>query len=753
LLFAAVYAAHAGEVKGRVVNVRGGEALRQVQVEIAELHLTKITLDDGSFRFADVPAGQYTLRISAVGFRYLAVPLSLATDADIRELSITLAPDNYRRADTVEVQGSLFHGENPAEVGQIALTSTETKEASTVLADDPFRAIQTLPGVSPAENNDFFAQFSVLGAPFEQVGVYVDGVLVPQPFHSIPGIQDGASLSLFSSETVDEVKLMPIAFPVRYGDLSGAALAIRTRDGSRTGPLFTLSAGMADSNVIGEGGLGHSRKGSWLASARKSYLEYLVRRSSGDPFTDISFEDASLKLTYDLSSRQNIDFYALAGRTNLEQSNAIFDNNQFKSGQNNFTLARAGWRFTVNPNLVLETTGAYIEQQFKLRNPSNQNLNSDSYREWAGTTRALWHWSQGHILEAGYTGRGLSDTTYSIFYATGGPQVFGQGNSTFLRQDGYAQEVSSFFRNRLHVMTGLRWDSLEHAAIQPVTSQASLSLQVASRTHLELGFARHAQLPDAQSLAQECASSQTGRLPSFLGDRFNHFEAAVEQGLGENSRVRVEAFEREGEQLLGLRALAPATNSCGENVPGVSAPLTRVYSRGLQFVLQRRSANRLSGWIGYTLDFARQRELAAPTISPFLVISTGYFPTLQDQRHTLNAFASYRLSPTVNLSGKFLFGSGLPFPSATFRQVGSTLVATDFNTGRLGFYQRFDMRADKAWAFARWKMTLYAEVLNATNHDNRRLITTSFNPITGTSVAVTEHGLPVTPTAGLVFEF
>src|SRR5262249_15951504 len=267
LLFAAVYAAHAGEVKGRVVNVRGGEALRQVQVEIAELHLTKITLDDGSFRFADVPAGQYTLRISALGFPYLPVPLSLATDADTRELSITLAPDNYRRTDTVEVQGSLFHGENPAEVGQIALTSTETKEASTVLADDPFRAIQALPGVSPAENNDFFAQFSVLGAPFEQVGVYVDGVLVPQPFHSIPGIQDGASLSLFSSETVDEVKLMPIAFPVRYGDLSGAALAIRTRDGSRTGPLFTLSAGMADSNVIGEGGLGHSRKGSWLASA------------------------------------------------------------------------------------------------------------------------------------------------------------------------------------------------------------------------------------------------------------------------------------------------------------------------------------------------------------------------------------------------------------------------------------------------------------------------------------------------------
>jgi hypothetical protein len=43
LLSVVAYAAYAGEVKGRVVNVRGGEALRQVQVSIAERHLTTAT--------------------------------------------------------------------------------------------------------------------------------------------------------------------------------------------------------------------------------------------------------------------------------------------------------------------------------------------------------------------------------------------------------------------------------------------------------------------------------------------------------------------------------------------------------------------------------------------------------------------------------------------------------------------------------------------------------------------------------------
>src|SRR5690349_16768071 len=106
-----------------------------------------------------------------------------------KEFSITLAPETLRRTEVVEVKGDIFHGENPAVPSQLTLTPQELKEAATVLANDPFRAVQSLPGVSPTNNNDFFGQFSVLGAPFERVGVYLDDVLVPQPFHTIPNLR------------------------------------------------------------------------------------------------------------------------------------------------------------------------------------------------------------------------------------------------------------------------------------------------------------------------------------------------------------------------------------------------------------------------------------------------------------------------------------------------------------------------------------------------------------------------------------
>ena len=152
-----------------------------------------------------------------------------------------------------------------------------------------------------------------MGAPFSTVGVYLDDVLIPPPFHTIPNVENGASLSLLTSETVQEMKLLPIAYPEKFGDEIGAVLDIRTRDGSRTPPMFRLAPGMADSDFLGEGELGDEKHGSWLVSARKSYIGWLVRNRLGNDFSDISFYDGDVKLSYDIAPGQNLSLYALGG--------------------------------------------------------------------------------------------------------------------------------------------------------------------------------------------------------------------------------------------------------------------------------------------------------------------------------------------------------------------------------------------------------------------------------------------------------
>ncbi|MGA3091994.1 MAG: hypothetical protein ABSD75_25590 [Terriglobales bacterium] len=140
-----------------------------------------------------------------------------------------------------------------------------------------------------------FAQLSVMGASYENIGIYVDGILVPSPFHAIK-VVDGATLSIFTSETLEDLKLLPAAYPEKYGDSVGAAPDLQTRGGVRTAPIFRSSSGLADSELLGEGELGKDKKGSWLVSARRSYLGYLFRARLSDTSDNVSSYDGNLNL-------------------------------------------------------------------------------------------------------------------------------------------------------------------------------------------------------------------------------------------------------------------------------------------------------------------------------------------------------------------------------------------------------------------------------------------------------------------------
>src|SRR5258708_3752209 len=61
------------------------------------------------------------------------------------------------------------------------------------------------------------------------------------------------------------------------------------------------------------------------------------------------------------------------------------------------------------------------------------------------------------------------------------------------KNDGYVQEASNFFGNRLHVVGGLRLDSAALFNVHPVSPQVSASIQVASATQLQFGVGRYNQ--------------------------------------------------------------------------------------------------------------------------------------------------------------------------------------------------------------------------------------------------------------------
>ena len=88
-------------------------------------------------------------------------------------------------------------------------------------ADDPFRAVQVLPGV--ATGDDFRAEFAVRGLGPSNIGVAVDGVDSPLLFHTVRGVQDTGSIGLINSDIIESATLFAGAHPQRLGVASRLA--------------------------------------------------------------------------------------------------------------------------------------------------------------------------------------------------------------------------------------------------------------------------------------------------------------------------------------------------------------------------------------------------------------------------------------------------------------------------------------------------------------------------------------------------
>ena len=580
-LFTAVTSVLAADVSGVVTNAQGGEPLARIQVTLLGTTIATVSGPDGRFRFSQLPAGSYVLQVSGVGYRSFTVSFELTAPDEIKEFTIVLVPENLRFTDRVRVTGEVFESKDWPAVGDLTLTSSELRQTSTVLADDPFRSLQALPGVSPSANNDFLAQFSVTGAPYSQVGVYVDDVLVPNLLHAVANTPDAPTLSLFTGNDVDDIRLLPVAYPVRYADGIGAALAIRTRTGSDGPPHFHGSAGLAYSEILGEGRL--TRKGTWLIDARKSYIGYLVNAVGGTRFSQDGFYDADVKLTYSLTPGQTFSFLITGGRLSIDDPSLPPTSlpTELGKGINDLAIGRLGWRWTPSSNLVLDAYGAYVSTRFEEDNAAAQLIDKSRDSEWSGGTNFSWSWRPRAILQAGYSLRWPEQAFASNIFNAGQPPVFSSFPFSDLRQDAYAQQSVPFWKDRVRLQGGLRWGKLNTLRVQPFSGQSSLTCRIAPNTRLEAAWGHYAQLPVRGGIAVILGGGP-GLGFASLPFSSSHFVLAVEQRLGERSRLRVEAFHRQNEDRSDLYSFV--TLSSPPVLLKSSALLGRDYSRGVQFL-------------------------------------------------------------------------------------------------------------------------------------------------------------------------
>ena len=731
--------APAQEIRGRVFDAATGEQLSRVRIQLSGGAWEGQTDGEGRFASARLLPGEYTLQISTVGYLPLKQSFTVA-EGEIKNFDVALTTEVLRRTESVEVTAGPFAAEAPMAV---SLAGTELRNLGTVLADDPLRAVHGLPGVTSSD--DFRSEIALRGAGYERVGVYLDGILLHTPYHTVAGEPAAATLTIFNGDALDSLNLHAGAPPASFPDRTAGALDIRTREGSRS--RFGVRGTVSASNVGGllEGPLGRARRGSWLVNARKSYLQYLIDMASDEPAIAFGFTDVSGRLSYDLARKHHVSLLAIEGKSGLNREGVgdRIGNNSTAFSDYHYTLASLAWRWTPTSSALVTQRLGWMRERFENWNKERRPLARGGYGEWIWNGDGAWTWRGSNTLEFGASARRLREDSYSGRYLYVPPTLFitDAARGTGLRAGVYLQQGVDVIPRRVQLAAGGRWDRHSSSGGSAFSPRVSLSLAPWESASLQLAWGQYVQFPDMNQLY-----SRFGRT-SLAALRASHTEASFEQRLGARMRLRAVFYDREDRDLLFRPWLEPRlTGGRVFNPPAVALweNSQRGYARGGQIFLQRRSANGFTGWVSYAYSSARVRDGVA---------KVSFRPDF-DQRHQFTLFASQRLRPSVNLSARWLSASGLPVRGFFAGTRPDFLLSAERNRVRLPAYHRTDCRVNKVFTWDRWQLTLFVEVVNLLNHDNYRfeeLI--SYNARTAQARLNFDKLLPVLPSAGIVVDF
>jgi hypothetical protein len=727
-----------GTIRGVVLDRADGSPLTDVSVQLQDAKQAVKTDDAGRFELAGVAPGKRTLYVSVVGFILVKRVVELAPGATL-DLTIALSEGTGTYTESVTVAGERFPEQEKSVPSQQTLTSADIQNLRNLLTNDPMRAIQVLPGVTTGD--DFHSEFAVRGNPFAKMNFTFDGIQTSFLLHTVPQVQDGGSIAMLNGDILDGITLLNGSYPQRYGNRLGAELDFHMRDGSRDRSQVRIGVSGTDAAIVAEGPLGGRKAGSWLVSARKSYLELLLKQinDDGDDF-GFGFSDVQSKLVYDASSAHRLELSVVAGHSRLDQTTTPDEENVVHDGRNQAALVNAGWRFTPSPGFIITQRVAVGTQSFK-------NTNDAGFELGRGTGRDL-------TWRADFNATGPASLTFE-----GGTQIQWQHRDVIERElrlgavplvrksyDDDAQLASGYLSAgwsrgpRVAVSSGVRFDRWSLTGDTTVSPWLQAEVRLSRSMRLRGGGGIFRQFPGYD----EAVGLHAGT--GLAHERAYHADLGVEQTLGSTARWQVTFYNREERDVLRLPGSELRVDD-GRLVGFFpAAPWINAldgYARGVEVLVQRRSASGISGWVSYSLGFNRYRDQ-----------TTGEsFDGDFDQRHTFNAYGLFRITNRFSMVVKLRTGSNVP-AAGYWRQEGDAFfVGSTRNDVRVPLYSRVDVRANRTFNWQSKRLTLFVEVMNLLGRDNVRFEQPGVNIRTGQAFGLFNSMIPRVPSAGILLEF
>ena len=728
-----------GVVRGTVTEARTGAPLAAVLVKIQSTGQQAFSDAEGRFEIVDVPAGPQTLTISVVGYGLVRRDVTV-TAGEAVDVSIPVAEGASTYVENVAVSAGAFRDAEPGIPSQSVLGSRDLLGLRALIADDPYRAAHTLPGV--AAGDDFRAEFAVRGLGPSHVGISIDGIDSPLLFHTVRAeAEDSGSLGLINSDVLESATLLSGPHPQRLNSHLGARLDFTTRDGARDRFRARALLSASAASTVWEGPLGSSQKASWLVAVRQSYLDWLLRMVDSSAGATFGYLDGQAKLTVDLTPRQTLRATIIAGRSELREAEPDPQPNELASGKLISAIGNVQWRYSRSASF------AVTQQLYVINADYTNRVHAGWVRDEGGDVDATWRggveWNPApaHFFEFGAQSQRLEASRIVRRQVT--PVI-----ETLVAHTGVHAWSSAAYAQyrwtpsmRFAVTPGVRverWNLIDSAKASPwLLSEYELTPGLRAR----FGAGIQRQSPGLDHALQIVEGTR------LVPERSATAEAGLERRIGAAWRASVSAYYRRDTDLLRFqdaeirlennRVIVPRRANWRNALNGDA--------RGLELKVERRSAAGLNGWLSYAWNKSELQDAGDGTPERF---AADY-----DQRHTMNAFLAYRWSGRTSVSARLRYGSNFPIRGYIGASAAGYVLSEQRNTLRMPEYVRLDLRADRTFTFRSRRLTLFMEVINVSNHENVRPNGAGVNLTTRRVFEPTESTFPLLPIAGILVEF
>ncbi len=692
-----------GDLKGRVVDVQTKAPLAAVGVSLAGTDLTTTTDARGSFAIAGVPVGSYNLVFKCPGRADLLRPEILVQSARTTFVNAEMAPVVWRHQELVTVDSAA--SAEPAPLAVHAFGAQELQR--TAPGGDLSRALFVMPGVVQVDDmaNDLIVRG---GSPTEN-GYYIDNIPIPNINHFPQEGATGGNITMVNLDFVEDVQLLTGGFGPRYGGRLSSIVDIRWREGDRTAVKGRLDLSMTGFGGGIEGPL-PGRKGSWMISARRSYLD-LLAHSINLGSLDAQFADVQGKVVYDLGPRHRLTLLDVFGRSSGSRDEASAVLNGDSQGHDDVRQHTVGvnWRALWGTRGFSDTSVSYASVRNDSRWSTPGSASPPYRRDYADSAFSLRNVNRVKLgsrtgLELGVEGSWRDGRAYNMPTAN---------VITYSSLDGSAFAACTL-SGRLSGSLGLRADRDPFNGDTHIGPRVSASFAVGQRLTLSAAVGVYEQTLPFSLLKQ---APLNRRLPSLQA---THAVVGLGYQLSSSTRLTVEAYDKEYRDFP-LSAEMPtrfviddvAGNEKGFWDYGTLVASGRAYSRGVELMIQKRLVRDLYGIVSGSFFRTRYRDLEGV-----------WHNRIHDNMFVANVTGGYRPNKYWDLTVRWLLAGGkgsTPYYVWTWTGGGNADVAWDkWMSTHLPPYHTLGLRVDRRVYYRKRTLSFYLGVWNAYDRKNVR---------------------------------